>query len=96
MLLRRSDRREINQLIRRTRAAANEIETLNSEFATQNADLSLARFRTDQGDRTPLVSLKEAARTLKTYAGFLQLVASTAKKEAAKNVPQSVEPAVVD
>jgi hypothetical protein len=89
MLLRRSDRREINQLIRRTRAAANEIETLNSEFAAEYADLSLARFRAEQGDRTPLVSLKEAARTLKVYAGFLQLVASASKKEAAKSDAQN-------
>jgi hypothetical protein len=73
--------RDLAALQSDARAVAEKLEGLHHRFRLHRLGSRVTEHRARAGERTPLADLGEAARTLRCYAGFLELVISAVKRQ---------------
>ena len=81
--------RDLDRLERDARSAADTLESLQHQIGLRRLTVRVVEHRARFGERAPLVDLGEAARTLRAYAGFLELMISAAKRQ---TEPQALAP----
>lgn len=79
--------KKFSSLARDARSLADLLDAMQEVLVGYDLPASIARFRIRQGQQEPMLNLEDTARTLRSYAGFLQLQITIAERERIRREP---------